>query len=185
MKIRSIIAVFALLFTTTGCGYRWGQGSTLVNYRTIAVPYVEGDWDGDLTAELIRQLSQTGVVQYSPSGSAVLRVRILNTDEDHIGFQYDINKEGEKKDIIIPNETRLTTVVEVQLIEAISNRIILGPVKLSADLVFDHDYYSTRKGVNVFSLGQLTDIEEAETAAIHPLNLRLAEKIVDYVIDSW
>ncbi len=42
-------------------------------------------------------------------------------------------------------------------------------------------YYSSRKGVNVFSLGQVTDIDEARDVAEYPLHRRLAQKIVDYI----
>ena len=55
---------------------------------------------------------------------------------------------------------------------------------IKASMDFDHDYYSSRHGVNIFSLGQLTDYDTAEDTVRKPLNDRLAEKIADYVINA-
>lgn len=158
----------------------------LSNYQTITVPFVEGDWDGQLTVALVRQVSQAGRLAYqSDGGDLILKVILMDIDDENIGFRYDRNREGKRKNRIIPDETRSTAYAEVVLIEAASGKEVMGPVRLSADVVFDHDYYSIRNGVNIFSLGQLTDIEEAHDEAQRPLNQRLAQKIVDYINDNW
>ena len=176
------LSLLLLISITMGCGYRWGDQGSLQKYRTISVPYVIGDWSGSLTAALVKEISVSGVFAYSAEGSVTLRVRVIDYDDENIGFQYDRNKEGKIKNILLPDETRTTALAEVTLIETISGRTLLGPVQIAADVAFDHDYYATRHRVNVFSLGQLTDIDAAHDAAMKPLHCRLAKKIVEYLL---
>jgi len=184
--VKKIVAVIFLLLAVTSCGYRWGEGGTLTSVHTISVPFVDGDWDGQLTSAIIRQLGVRSRYQYrSEGGSAILKVAIIDAWDDNIGFRYDRTKKGKFKSRIIPDETRFGELVEVVLIEACSGTALLGPVRISAEVDFDHDYYSSRNAINVFSLGQLTDYDEAHDAAERPLNERLAKKIVDYLNANW
>jgi len=158
----------------------------LKKYRTISVPYVEGDEDGSLTAVLIREINASGLFVYQNTGGALtLKVTIVDYEDSHIGFQYDQKKDGEFKNLLIPNETRTTLLTEVILIETASGKIALGPARIAASVTFDHDYYATRHRINVFSLGQLTDIDTAQEAAIKPLHRHIAKKIVDYIGVDW
>lgn len=184
---RSLFSILTLLcLSLTGCGYHFGTGGVIQSYRTISVPYVEGDWDGTITTTIVKQLTQYGRLVYRDrGGSLILKVRIIDFYDDNIGFRYDIKKSGKPRKALIPDETRTTVVAEVTVVEAASGCVLLGPVQLSAETEYDHDYYSNRDAINVFSLGQLTDIDEAYDAAQKPLNQRLAEKIVDYVNDKW
>lgn len=176
----------SLLWLTVACGYRWGQGSAISEYRTISIPYVEGDWDGNLTAAVIKHMGQSGSLRYCDSGGALLlKIRIVDDYDENIGFRYDRSRKGHFKRRIVPDEMRVTYVAEVSVIEVATGDLLMGPVRISADIEFDHDYYSSRNGVNVFSLGQLTDVDEARDAAQHPLNEELARKIVDYVNVNW
>lgn len=178
--------LLSAVLSSFGCGYRWGQNSTLAPYQSISVPYIEGDWNGELTSELVSQISQMGTLRYCSEGGALrLQVKLLDYRTDNIGFRYDRNRDGKLISSIIPNETRLTAWAEVAVIEAASGGIVLGPARLSAEVDFDHDYYSSPHAINVFSLGQLTDYDEAYDAAERPLNRRLAQKIVDYINDGW
>lgn len=184
--LRPIVISLATLLLSVSCGYRTGQSALVSKFQTVTIPYVEGDWDGQLTAALVRQISQSGRLTYRAEGGALLlKVELLDISDENIGFRYDRNKEGKRKNRIVPDETRSTAYVIVTVIETLSGSVLMGPVQLSADVVFDHDYYSSRNGVNIFSLGQLTDVDEAHDAAQRPLNQRLAQKIVDYVIDNW
>jgi hypothetical protein len=182
----SLIRSLLVLLFFTSCGYRGGQGGTLEVYQTISVPYVEGDWDGSLTAALIKTMSASGALAYRNSGgSLTLRVKVLDYQDQQIGYQYDRHKDGKPRKVVIPNETRTTIVTEVAVFETASGNAVLGPVRISSDVEYDHDYYEPRHHVNVFSLGQLTDIESAFDAAQKPLHDRLAKKIVDYVSSNW
>lgn len=180
------VSLFLLLFfICTSCQYRFGTGTLPQEYRTISIPYVKGDESGILTSEIIKHLMMSGALRYvtHEKGDLLLNVEILEIDDENIGFRYDRKKWGELKKSIIPTEMRLKMIVEVTLIDQSSQCTLKGPTRISATIDFDHDYYNSR--CISFSLGQLNDIEAAREAAIGPLNRHLAEKIVDYVINSW
>lgn len=170
----------------TSCSYQIGTGELSNRYTTISIPYIEGDQEGELTAELIRQLSISGAFEYRPIGGAlIVKVKVIELSDENIGFRYDREKKGNLKKAIIPTETRLTALAEVTVIEAGTNQVIRGPIQLSASVEFDHDYYRVRDAENIFSLGQLSDVYAAHDAVMYPLNRSLAEKITSYVLHSW
>lgn len=175
-----------LLLLLTSCGYQFGQGGLASRYHSISVPYVEGDRDGSLTAAIVRQLTESGDYEYKNCGGALsLDVKVIDVNDQNIGFRYDRKKSGKLQKSIIPTETRIQAVAEVTVYEAGSCCALLGPVRIQATVDFDHDYYNSRDGINIFSLGQLSDYDEAYDAVKVPLSEALAKKIVDYVNDSW
>lgn len=168
------------------CGYHFGQGDLPSKYATISIPYAEDDWNGSLTTAVINEIASQGIFKYQrEGGSLILKIKILDYYDENIGFRYDRKKSGRLKHTIIPVETRVTMTAEIVVIDASTLESVLGPVVLSADAVFDHEFYSSRNGINVFSLGQLTDYDEAYDAAMRPLNQAMALKIADYLNDSW
>lgn len=174
--------------TLTSCsGYRFGANTGLTNsYKTISVPYIEGDLDGSLTSAVISELVRSGAFEYRHCGGAlILKAKLIDWRDENIGFRYDRKKQGELRHAIIPTETRRTSYVEVVVEDRAAGCIVSGPVQLSASADFDHDYEYARNEVNVFSLGQLSDFDAACDAVQTPLNQALARKIVDYVIQSW
>lgn len=181
-----VSSVCALFILFSGCGYRFGEGELATQYKTLSVPLVLGDEDGDLTAALVEQIARSGTYQYSrDEGVLILKVELIDFRDENIGFRYDRKKDGKRRKEIIPTETRLSVTAEVTLIEACSARPLLGPARILASIDFDHDYYSSRGEINVFSLGQLGDYDTAHDAAYQPLNRVLAQKIVDFINDSW
>ena len=62
--------------------------------------------------------------------------------------------------------------------------VLGGPTTINAVADFDNSFYSSRNELNKFSLGQLNDIDAARDAVMQPLNRELAERIVDYIINS-
>lgn len=182
------IAALALAFLLTACGYRFEEESDplIPRHTTLTVPYVVGDWDGSLTAAIVEQIGRTGCYSYCRSGGALtLQVELGDFVDDHIGFRYDRDKHGHLRNSIIPTETRFTAKAQVTLIDTASGKALLGPVCLTASVHFDHDYESPLNSVNIFSLGQLSDYDDAYDAAYRPLNRALAQKIVDFICDSW
>lgn len=179
--------LLSLFITTVSCGYHIGHGGRLLSqYFTFSVPFIKGDQNGSLTAEVIKQMSLSGF-SYSCSGEdLIIQIELIEFNDENIGFRYDRNKKGRiiKSRSIIPTETRITASAQVTVID-ISGNILLGPTKISANLDFDHDYYSSRNGINIFSLGQLDDYDAAYDAVYQPLVKALARKIVDFVCDSW
>jgi hypothetical protein len=188
-SLRLSIALFTLGglgCILNSCQYQFGRGDLSERYSTIAIPYAEGDKEGRLTAEVIRRMSETGALRYvSSGGDLTLTMKLIELRDENIGFRYDRKKQGELKKTIIPTESRLSVVVEVSVSETCSGQVIRGPTRIKTSVDFDHDYYSSYRGINVFSLGQLNDYDAAHDAVMYPLNCHLAERIVDYVINSW
>jgi len=177
--------IFCCMFLNS-CGYRFGCGGVLCQYESICVPYVEGDHDGHLTAELIKEFEASGVIKYChQAADVVLEVKLLDFREENIGFRYDHDSTGNLTDNVIPSETRLTVLAEVIVTERCSHESIFGPDLISTSVDYDHDYYSNHGGANVFSLGQLNDIDLAQQMAYRPLVRALARRITEHVINNW
>lgn len=139
-----------------------------------------------ITASIIRKITESGAYEYRNCDAALtLNVKVIDIRDENIGFRYDREKGGMLDNTIIPAETRLTAVAEVTLVDSCSRCAVLGPVLIRASVEFDHDYYNSRDGINVFSLGQLSDYDEGYDAAQKPLSEELGMKIVDYVNESW
>jgi hypothetical protein len=179
-----IIGLF--LFGTTSCGYRCGESDLTTRYSTISVPFVEGDPDGDLTAAVVEEIAKFGAFTYTPSqGNLILQIKVVDLSDENIGFRYDRKKRGKLRKSIVPVETRVSITAEVILIEVSSGKNILGPARLTAWVDFDHNYYTSPNAENVFSLGQLNNYDAACDAVYRPLNKALAQKVVDFITDSW
>jgi hypothetical protein len=173
------------LLLLSGCGYQFGQGDPLLDQRTLCVPYVLGDLDGDMTAALIHQLSTSGQMKYSTTcGDLILKVKLINLYDENIGFRYDRNKEGKRVDVIIPSELRRIITAEICVINAANGCVLIEPVKISASVDCDHDFNDI-DGRNTFSIGQLTNEHAAKDAMMRCLNRILAQKIVDYLNNTW
>lgn len=178
------ILLLALFFSS--CGYKGGQGSLISEYETVTIPYVKNDVDGFMTRELTRSIATRSPLRVeNEEADLILSVDLLKIDEENIGFRYDRHKRGKLIDNIIPVETRLFARAEITLIQASTGCIVMEPVVIVASYDFDHDYTSPNNAVNIFSLGQLTDYDEAYDAALKPLYRNLAIKIADYISDLW
>lgn len=185
MNRTSKISFIALFFLCMSCGYHFGLGELSKNYRTVSVPYVEGDLDGSLTAAIVRELTTSGVFNYCYEGGDLnLIVKVIEFSDENIGFRYDVNKKGKVVDSVIPVETRITAIVEIMVVDSASGDVLRGPVRITAEEEFDHDYYESHSKVNVFSLGQLSDYDAARDAVSAPLYEVIARKVRDYIINS-
>lgn len=171
-----------LLSFCSACGYQFEGLEGPTGERTVSVPFVEGDWDGDLTSAIVHQLSVSGKYRYQREGGAyLLKIKTRDLRDENIGFRYYRNKEGHIKKDLVPTETRLFLAAEVTLLQVASGQAVLGPTVVQANVEFDHDFYSS---ANIFSLGQLTDYDSAYDAVSRPLNRVLAQKIVDFINDG-
>lgn len=181
-----IYYVFLITLILTSCGYTIQVGDKVDTKRGINVPFVVGDIDGQLTQEIVKELGSRGcVIRQDSNYNLILLVELLEIRDENIGFRYDRKKKGELTHSIIPVETRVFAEAKVSVEDLSTGCTILGPVLIEAWYDYDNDYYYSQNGVNVFSLGELSDYETAREAAKKPLYKVLARKLADYLLVSW
>ena len=182
-----IILIFFCSLSLTSCGYRFGTGECLGQYRSVCIPYVEGDREGLLTTALIHAVTTSGTLAYRSYGSDLsLRVCLLDPLDTNIGFGYaPPQDEGGKSKIVVSNEARLTLTACVSLIDRCTGECVFGPSEVTTSLTYDFEPDLGNVDEHAFSLGQLEMHNLAHDAALPPLYTRLAQKIVDYVGHCW
>jgi hypothetical protein len=191
---------FFLFLVLTGCGYRWQpETSHEEGGPTISVPYVLGDADGSLTAEIVRALAVSGFGKVRQWGAQYrLQVSIAGAEGQTIGYRRDRQEiSGESQKNLVASERRKTIAVKAAVVESESNKLFLGPFRIEGYADFDYvdgdsiqDLVFIRpKGISQvvlpFSLGQLESSEAAEEAAMRPLYVQIAKKIVDSIFSAW
>lgn len=186
------ISLFCLLLVC-GCGYHFDGGETERGTVTISVPYIKGDLEGQLNAQLVRALSSSGHFDcVQNGGELILEASIAGDGDERIGFRFDRNPQsGELRDNIIGTENRRTIIAVVTLIDTSTHTAVLGPQTVKADA--DYDYvdsnsirdltFITDRGIPEkvldFSLGQLDSVDGAHDDASTVIYRHLAQKIVD------
>jgi hypothetical protein len=172
--------IFPLLFVFNSCGYQFEYQDVK---KTIDVPFIAGDPQGEFTTKLIYLLNASGHYRTGGSNSRYcLSVSIIGNKEQNVGFRYDRNNNGQLLNTVIPAESRWSLLVEVELYDRYLGQKILGPSRISTSYDFDHDWYTTFDEINVYSLGQITDYFDAKDQVQTPLYEKLAQKIVDLLI---
>lgn len=180
------VFLWALALLCGGCGYRPGHGSFLSSYKTICIPYVEGDDQGVLTTFLIRSFEKQGRLCYRSRGAQLaLRVCLFAPEEKTIGFAYAPKDERDVENVIVSNEARTFLKARVTVIDCVTGTCVLGPFEVGTWIDFDYEPDLGNVDAHAFSLGQLEMFDLAEDAALRPLYQLLAQKIVDYVVNSW
>lgn len=192
--MRILILFGALLLAS--CGYRFDGPRYSSERPTISIPYVEGDLGGQLTDELIRQIAASGFFEYrKEGGQLLLKVKVLSNNFQKIGYRFDRDDTtGHLRKNLFAAEERDTMAVEVTLMRAYSDEVLVGPATVQASAEYDYvdssslqdlsfiNSFGKRVTVINFSLGQLDTVEGAEDDAATPLFKHLAQKIVDGII---
>lgn len=191
MKLLLIIPLILL----AACGYHFEEEEFGQEFRrTISVPYVKGDLQGQLTNELIRQIAHSGRFEYVREGGALtLSAKIVGDTSSKIGFRYDRREESNVPCVrfknIQPVEARREITVEISLYDEASMIQVLKPTLVRGtseyDFVGTHslcDLSFVNNGrlvtVESFSLGQLDSIEGAQDDGLVPLYRNLARQIL-------
>jgi hypothetical protein len=188
MKYFFIFLVF-LLFS---CSYHLKQVRA---DKSINIPYVNGDFDGLLTKELIYQISSSGVFKYKQSNADYkLNINVDCITNDQIGFRYDRENDGKLKKFLMPTENRQKITATITIFSNEEDKVIWGPKTICADVDYDYveqddlkdlsfiDKEGQRTTVLAFSIGQMESINCAQEAALIPLYRSLCRKIVDVLI---
>lgn len=197
--MRKAVRLFLFSLLTVGCGYRWQPDFPTESPPVVAIPFIVGDEDGMLTAEIVRTITASGLAQvHSSSPDFRLVVHIKNVQNQTIGYRRDPQKvHGKVRKNVLASEGRKTVFVEAVLYRIHSDEIVYGPYEISADADYDYidgdsiqdltftDAAGVTQTVLPFSLGQLEPIESAQEAASRPLYCSLAQKIVDAIFSEW
>jgi hypothetical protein len=147
------------------------------NQMTVSIPYVQGDASGELTSRLVQAVSSQPGFRVDESGKYVLRVTLLDSREEKIGFRYDPRKlKHGKKDLIL-SETRAKALAEVSLVNRYTNEKISGPAYILGNIEYDHQENTIDNNINGLSLGQLSDVDTAQDVTYIPQDRDLAQKI--------
>jgi hypothetical protein len=165
----------------------------------VAIPFVSGDEQGVLTAEIASALADAGLARISSQNPQYrLHVSILKQNNETIGFRRDQQKvhAGVKKNLLA-TEGRRYLETEVIFYRGDTDEIAWGPYHLKTDANYDYvdgdsiqdlTFFSPAgvlTPVLPFSLGQLESIESAQEAATLVLYRRLAKKVVDVISVEW
>ena len=190
------ISLFFFFFVCTACCYKCGLKDDFVR-RTVDIPYVQGDVDGQLTASLIYQISSSGCFEYKRGFSDYqLHAEVISLNDDRIGFKRDNIgcKNCKKEKNLMAIENRETIAVRVRLKSASTGKEIWGPKIITADIDYDYfdqdslkdmsfiDMNGNRQSILFYSLGQLESISSAQDSALRPLFKKLSENIVSALI---
>lgn len=177
----------SLLIILASCGYQVARSGD--DQKTISIPYVEGDQQGQLTAEIIRQLEETGLYHFVRTGGDFrLKVVIVGDQKETVGFSYDRKEHsGKIQKNLMATENRRNLTAEITLTEG--EKAVLGPLKITASGEFDYVDVNSLKSLSFinengkrekvmnFSLGQLDSVEGAEDNVLTPTYRQLARKI--------
>lgn len=187
-------ALIFLLFLSS-CGYRWDDSTP----RSLSIPFVAGDEDGTLTAELIRAFaSSTQANVVLSDGRYRLEVSIASQPNEIVGFRIDSQvNNGKQQKNIVADEGRCLLLADVCLYDSETDEQILGPCRVAADVDYDYvdgdsfqdltfiDSEGKTQTILAYSLGQLESPESAREAGARPLYRKLSRKIVDLISSHW
>lgn len=170
------------------CGYHTDKIE-----ETLSVPYFKGDTNGTLTDTVIKALATSGIFRYTAkNGNLLLEGTIISDTNENIGYQFDRDPiSGQRIHRLVPNEGRREITVEILLTDTRSQKVVYGPVRISAsgdyDFV-DSDSLRDTSFINgagaldsslFFSMGQLDSMSGAQRASLDPIHRRLSLKIVE------
>ena len=170
------------LLPISSCGFRLATSVDKESCRTVNIPYVQGDSGGLLTSDLIKYIEKQSPLAFvSEGGSLTLQVKLLDEKYENTGFRYNPHDLHHGKKKIIPNETRQKDLAEITVIDNRTGQTLLGPAYILATTDYDHQNYTLNNDVNVFSIGQLNDINTSQDALDVPRFRNLAKEIASYL----
>lgn len=189
---------FSFCVVLAGCGYHFEGAQQGKEVVSISLPYIKGDGEGQLNSALAQALAASGRFDYIQRGGEwILQAAIIADGDDRIGFRFDRNPTtGKLRDNIVGTENRRSMSVQITLIDAHTQEILLGPEIVSAHT--DYDYVDsnsirdltfvttggTPEKVLDFSLGQLDSVEGAHDDTSAGVYRLVAQKIVDGLLLS-
>ena len=186
-------------FLLSSCGYRWQSNDPLKERPSISISFISGDEEASLTNAIAHALTTSGLVELRQKGADFrLGVSILQGKTETIGYRFNRQKNfGKVRSNLVATEGRRSLTIEAALYRESCDKVAYGPYQLTADVDYDfldgdslqdltfRDQSGAMITVLPFSLGQLEPNEAAQQAALSPLYLCLAQKIVDALAAEW
>ncbi len=173
------------LIGLSGCsGWKMANGHSSAK-KSVRIPYVQGDSSGELTAALAEALDEQLSFHVDEQGHYELRVKLLDSKEEKIGYRYDpIELKEEGKRVLILNESRAKTLAKVSLVNRHTNEVLKGPAHILGNVEYDHQENTLDNDIQDFSLGQLSDVDTIHEARNIPIYRDLAQKIAMWLQES-
>ena len=190
-RFSSLLLVSVLL---TGCGYQVLSLNQPVLSFTVAP--IQGDNDGVLLQTIIRTSETYPGVEYQAfDASCLIKVKFIQFSNEHIGYKYQTEDgSGDIINRLSPTEGQHTLQVELLLVDAITQKIILGPKQIEVSI--DYDFVDSKsyndltfvtpmgfkQTVLDYSLGQLDSEEAATIGAKERLYQKIAYEILSFLL---
>ncbi len=182
-RIHILYVAASILFSS--CSYKFAPSVEHSSVQTVSIPFISGDEAGELTSRIVYAIEKLPSIRYVPDGGRyTLLVRIIDEDEEKIGYRFQPHKHVAARGKIIPSEGRAQALVEVQLIESGTKKVLIGPGYILGTCEFEHQNNSLNNDINKFSLGQLTDIDTTQDVLFIPLYRNTAEKVALWLQDN-
>lgn len=176
------------LFLLCSCSYRFERSTG----TSVSIPYVIGDSEGILTSALIREVVKSPILRYSHGdGQWILHVKILNIEDESIGFHHERNPTtGKLRKHLEGIENRRRAIAEVLIISSSTQEVLYGPHRIVVSSEYDYvdpdslcdlsviTPEGNRVSSEAFSLGQLDTIDAAKQDTLYPLYEKLARNII-------
>jgi hypothetical protein len=178
----------------TGCGYQVLSSNQPVLAFTVAP--IQGDNDGVFLQTIIRVAETYPGVEYQAfDAPCVLKAKFVHHSNDHIGYKYQTEDgSGEIINRLSPTEGQHTLEVELMLVDAITQKKIVGPKQI--EVTVDYDFVDSKsyndltfinplgltRTVLDYSLGQLDSEEAATIGSKERLYQKTAHEILSFLI---
>ena len=166
-----------LLVTLPGCGWKLAQSVSASQPMRICIPYAAGDSTGEFTTQLISAVSRQPGFIIDENSQYQLSVKFLDSKEQRIGYRYDPRELHRGRQKIVPNENRDKQLVELSIVDSVTQKIVCGPAYILGSAEYDHQENSINNDINDLSLGQLSDINAEKDVTYIPLYRDLVLKI--------
>lgn len=180
MFYKSII-IIVICFLSSSCGYHFLTKPK--TSPTLAIPYIQGDLDGEVTNILIQKMTELGYfIPVSGISDFIIQAQVKSDRVDVIGFQFDPKYIEDKR--VIANENRRSIELEFSILSGRTREKLFGPYLIKESIDYDFlddcpckDSIQSQQSSLNFSLGQLDSREGAFSSCASPLFHKVTDRI--------
>lgn len=178
--MRNWLAGFILL-TFTACGYQVGDNGLLSSYKTVSVPYIQGDVTGALTTAVIDEISSLGSTAYVLSSADLeLKMEVKESRSENTGYQFP--KDVSEDNRLVASQKREEMLLSIELVDTRTGEALFPTHYLTAGTEYSFlPIGRAEENILQFSLGQLDSQEGAMDFSSLNLNQQMAQKVVEYL----